>query len=88
MTYSITLNMVSLSKKKNLDIVNKIQSNIDKGIFSCRVFIDLQRAFDTIDHQIFLRKLWHYRVQGVINTVPPTRFPARSPRSVSHLYKL
>ena len=27
-----------------LDIVNKIQSYMDKGMFSCGVFIDLQKA--------------------------------------------
>jgi len=33
-----------------LDIVNKIQSNMDKGMFSCDVLIDLQKAFDTVNH--------------------------------------
>ena len=31
-----------------LDIVNRIQRNMDRGMFSCGVFIDLQRAFDTV----------------------------------------
>ena len=35
-----------------LDIVNEIQSNMDKGLISCGVFIDLQKAFDTVDHTI------------------------------------
>ena len=33
-----------------LDVVNKIQSYMEKGTFSCGVFIDLQKAFDTVDH--------------------------------------
>ena len=50
-----------------LDIVNRIQGNMDKGMFSCGVFIDLQKAFDTIDHYILLQKLSHYGIHGIIN---------------------
>ena len=50
-----------------LDIVNKIQENMDKGMFSCGVFIDLQKAFDTVNHHILLQKLNHYGVRGIIN---------------------
>ena len=60
----MNLNMVSVSDAI-LDIVNKIQSYMDKGMFSCGVFIDLQKAFDTVDHAILLQKPFHYR--GIVN---------------------
>ena len=40
-----------------LDIVNKIQSNMDKGMYSCGIFIDLKKAFDTVNHTLLLKKI-------------------------------
>ena len=48
-------------------ILDIIQTNMDKRLFSCGVFIDLKKAFDIVDHDILLHKLDHNGFRGVIN---------------------
>ena len=43
-----------------LSIVEEIRKNLDNGILSCGVFIDLEKAFNTVNHNILLSKLDHY----------------------------
>ena len=43
--------------------------SLDKGNYGCGVFIDLQKAFDTVDHKILLKKLFHYGIRGNANTL-------------------
>ena len=33
-----------------LELLNDIQTNMNKKLFRCAVFIDLKKAFDTVDH--------------------------------------
>ena len=38
-------------------LTDKITIGFEKGIFAGMILIDLQKAFDTIDHQILIRKM-------------------------------
>ena len=48
-----------------ISITEKIRKAIDDGEITCVVFLDLQKAFDTVNHEIFLSKLEHYGIRGV-----------------------
>ena len=50
-----------------IDITEKIRSALDQNMFACDIFIDLQRAFDTINHDILLHKLDYYGIRGLPN---------------------
>ena len=47
-----------------MQITEKIKESIDKGKFGCGIFIDLRKAFDTVNHDILLLKLEHYGIRG------------------------
>ena len=47
-----------------LQITEKIRETIDKKKHGCGIFIDLRKAFDTVNHEILLRKLEHYGIRG------------------------
>jgi len=51
-----------------ISIIQKIQDSIQNNRFSIGVFIDLQKAFDTVNHSILLEKLDHYGISGISNT--------------------
>ena len=47
--------------------MNNIQNNMEGKLFSCGIFLDLKKAFDTVDHSMRLHKLDHYGVRGIVN---------------------
>ncbi len=48
-----------------LDSTNEWFINMDRGMFNIAVFLDLQKAFDTINHDIMLEKLKQNKLYGL-----------------------
>ena len=51
-----------------LSIVEQIREAMDCKTYTCGVFIDLEKAFDTVNHDILLSKLNYYGIRGVANS--------------------
>ena len=47
-----------------IELIEEITNATDNKNQAIRVFIDLKKAFDTVDHRILIKKLEHYGVRG------------------------
>ena len=50
-----------------MELIEDITQSLDTHRHTIGVFIDLKKAFDTIDHKILLKKLSHYGLRGKSN---------------------
>ena len=48
-----------------LTLLESIQKVLDDGRFACGIFIDLEKVFDIVSHDILLEKLNHYGIKGL-----------------------
>ena len=58
----LTENQYGFRRNKSTEIaivnlVSKITKAIDEGKYTIRIFLDLSKAFDTVDHDILLKKM-------------------------------
>ena len=51
-----------------IKITESIRTALDKNKIAYGVFIDLQKAFDTVNHKILLGKLEHYGIRATANS--------------------
>ena len=47
-------------------LTETIKQSLDQGLFNCDISFDLQKAFDTVNHDIFLGNLEHYRTTRIL----------------------
>ena len=52
-----------------ISFTEHIRSLLDKGEYVCGIFVDLEKAFDTVHHDILCEKLKFYGLRGNINTL-------------------
>ena len=48
-----------------IDMYDKLSASLDRNEHSVGIFVDLSKAFDTLDRNILLKKLEHYGIRGV-----------------------
>ena len=48
-----------------ISFTESIKQTVDEHRFGCHIFVELQKAFDTVDYKILLQKLEGYEIHGV-----------------------
>ena len=60
-----------------LDLITSCHDSIQNSDISALLFLDIQKAFDSVSHSILLRKLEHYGIGGIANSLMKTYLEKR-----------
>ena len=68
---SLIFNLVLVIKHSTvhalISITESIRSALEESKYVCGIFVDLQKVFATVNHDILLNKLNHYGIRGKMN---------------------
>ena len=48
-----------------MSIIENTQVRLDDNEFAARVFVDLKKTFDMVDHKMLIKTLEHYGVRSI-----------------------
>ena len=48
-----------------IEIADNLREAIDSNLYTCGIFIDFSKAFDTVNHEILFKKLESYGIRGM-----------------------
>ena len=48
-----------------IEITEGFKKSIDNNLYTCGIFLDFAKAFDTVNHKILLNKLQQYGIRGI-----------------------
>ena len=65
MTFNLVFDVIT--NHVLLELTEDIRNTIDNDHYTVGIFIDLQNAFGTVDHNILLYKLNYYGIRGLAN---------------------
>ena len=47
------------------EITNTLRNSMDSNLYTCGVFLDFSKTFDTVNHKILLGRLEAYGIRGI-----------------------
>ena len=55
-----------------ISLTDKLINILENGEVAVGIFIDFRKAFDTVNHEILLEKLYHYGIRGTAHDWLPS----------------
>lgn len=59
-------------------MADELYSAFEGNLFSCAIFLDVSKTFDTVDHDVLLRKLWKFGFLGLFHSLLANLLDGRS----------
>ena len=69
-------------------VCNEIIENLENNDITCSIFLNLAKAFDTVDHKILLDKLRKYGIHGEPHKLLASCLKNRQQCTINHKIKL